>query len=93
MMDFVKNLSASESKYKYVGLPKETRSEFPTKDEIFKVKFQGRIYKMKVNNKNCIMLTQLYAKYQFKEDDELRIILNKEGIFEFVVNVSKTPNT
>ncbi len=93
MIDFVKNLSASESKYKYVGLPKETRSKFPAKDKIFKVKFQGRTYKIKVNNKNCIMLTQLYTKYQFKNDDELRIIINKEKVFEFIVNTSKTPDT
>ena len=93
MIDFIKNISASEAKYKYVGLSKEIRSEFPTKDKIFKVNFQGKIYKMKVNNKNCIMLTQLYIKYQFREDDELRIILNKERIYEFIVNPSKTPDT
>ena len=93
MINFVKNLSASEAKYKYVGLPKEIRSVFPAKDKIFKVKFQGKTYKMKVNNKNCIMLTQLYVKYQFKEDDELGIILDKKGIFEFTVDDSKSPDT
>lgn len=51
MTDFVKNLSASEAKYKYVGLPKVTREEFPEKDVTFKLKFKGKIYDMKVNNK------------------------------------------
>ena len=87
-MKFVKNLSASEAKYKYVGLPKTIREEFPPKDEIFKLKFKGKIYDMKVNNKDCIMLTQLYEKHQFVEDDEITIVEGKKGIFEFTVNSS-----
>ena len=87
-MEFVKNLSASEAKYKYVGLPKDTRDEFfPDKDVIFKVKFKGKTYDMRVNNKNCIMLTQLYEKHQFQENDELKIV-NKKDSFEFSVNSS-----
>ncbi len=86
VVNFVKSLSASEAKYKYVGLPKIIREEFPPKDEIFKVKFMGKIYNMRVNNKNCIMLTQLYEKHSFTEDDELKIITGKKGLFEFTVN-------
>ncbi|MBA4718567.1 MAG: hypothetical protein HRO68_07540 [Nitrosopumilus sp.] len=85
-MKFIKNLSTSESKYKYVGLPKTIRDEFPVKDEIFKLKFKGKIYDMKVNNKDCIMLTQLYEKHQFVEDDEITIVEDKRDIFEFTVN-------
>jgi len=40
---------------------------------------------MKVNNKDCIMLSQLYAVYQFQEDDEITITKNKQN-FELVVN-------
>ena len=86
MINLVKNLSASKAKYKYVGLPKSTRDEFPEKDKIFKVKFKGKTYDMKINNKDCIMLTQLYEKHQFTEYDELTIIQDKKGIFEFTVN-------
>lgn len=86
MINFVKSLSASEAKYKYVGLSKLIREEFPKKDKIFKVKFKGKLYDMKVNNKNCIMLTQLYEKHQFTENDELKIINAKKGIVEFTVN-------
>ena len=85
-VNFAKNLSASEAKYKYVGLPKTIREEFPEKDVTFKVKFKGKTYDMKVNNKDCIMLTQLYEKHQFLEDDEIRIVQGKQGIFEFTVN-------
>ena len=32
------------------------------------------------------MLTQLYEKHQFLEDDEIKIVQGKQGIFEFTVN-------
>ena len=84
-MEFEKQLSKSESKYKYVGLPKNIRDEnFPEKDELFDVKFQSKKYKMKVNNKNRIMLTQLYDAHAFEEGDILKIKSSKKG-FEFSV--------
>jgi len=84
-MKFSKILSPSEAKYKYFGLPKETRGEeFPEKDELFNVNFKGKNYKMKVNNKNSIMLTQLYHAHEFKEGETLTIKSAKKG-FEFSV--------
>lgn len=85
-MEFVKNLSPSEAKYKYIGLPKKTREEFPKKDKIFKLKFKNKIYDMKVNNKDSIMLTQLYHSYQFQEDDQVKIINKTHDLFELTVN-------
>jgi len=84
-MEFTKQLSASEAKYKYMGLTKKLREEFPEKDIPFKMKFKNKSYSMKVNNKNCIMLTQLYEIYQFKENDQIRLV-TKNGIdFELSV--------
>ncbi len=84
-MEFSKDLTPSEAKYKYLGLPKKIREEeFPEKDEIFDVKFKGKVYKMKVNNKDSIMLTQLYGAHEFKEDETLSIKSLKKG-FEFSV--------
>jgi len=83
-MEFSKDLSRSEAKYKYLGLPKKIREEFPEKDELFDVKFKGKIYKMKVNNKNSIMLTQLYGSHEFQEDETLTIKSSKKG-FDFSV--------
>ena len=84
-MEFVKQLSRSESKYKYVGLPKNICEEnFPEKDELFDVKFKSKTYKMKVNNKDCIMLTQLYDAHAFEEGETLKIKSSKKG-FEFSV--------
>ena len=84
-MEFEKQLSKSETKYKYVGLPKNIREEnFPEKDELFDVKFETKNYKMKVNNKDCIMLTQLYDTHTFEEGETLKIKSSKKG-FEFSV--------
>lgn len=84
-MEFVKELSKSEAKYKYVGLPKSIREEeFPDKDVLFDVKFEKKTYKMRVNNKNCIMLTSLYDAHEFQEGDTLTIKSGKKA-FEFSV--------
>lgn len=86
-MEFSKQLSRSEAKYKYIGLPKSIREELPEKDKIFKLKFKNKIYDMKINNKNCIMLTQLYSTYEFQENDSVKLISNGKS-FEFMVNES-----
>ena len=39
---FEKNLSPSEAKYKYVGLVKSVREEFPEKDQNFTLKFKNK---------------------------------------------------
>lgn len=83
-MEFEKSLSASEAKYKYVGLTKIIRTEFPEKDIPFDVKFKGKNYPMKVNNKDCIMLSQLYHVYQFQDGDTIKITMNKNN-FELIV--------
>lgn len=85
-MKFVKNLSPSEAKYKYLGLPKKVREELPEKDKIFKMKFKGKTFDLKVNNKDSIMLSELYHTYQFQENDEVKIIKKKDNLFELSVN-------
>jgi len=37
---------------------------------------------MKVNNKDCVMLSQLYPVYQFQEDDEIKITKINDNKFE-----------
>ena len=48
------------------------------------VKFKGKNYPMKVNNKDCIMLSQLYHVYQFQDGDTIKITMNKNN-FELTV--------
>ena len=85
-MEFTKNLSPSEAKYKYVCLTTKIQDKFPEKDKIFKLKFKGKNYDMKVNNRYCIMLSQLYSVYQFKDNDEITITKKDIKNFELVVN-------
>ena len=85
-MEFAKNLSPSEAKYKYLGLPKKIRAVFPPKDEIFQMKFKGKLYKMKVNNKDSIMITQLYGAHQFQASDLFKIVKNDLSDFLFENN-------
>lgn len=85
-MDFVKTLSSSEAKYKYLGLTKKAREEFPEKDEIFKLKFKNKTFDMKVNNKDCIMLSQLYHVHQFVDGDKVKITKRKDDLFELIVD-------
>ena len=84
-MEFEKSLSPSEAKYKYLGLTKKIRAEFPPKDEIFQVKFKVKSYKMKVNNKNSIMISQLYDAHQFRASDLFKIVKNDITSFSFSV--------
>ena len=84
-MEFEKSLSPSEAKYKYLGLTKKIRAEFPPKDEIFQVKFKTKSYKMKVNNKNSIMISQLYDAHQFRASDLFKIVKNDITDFSFSV--------
>ena len=83
-MDFVRKLSRSEAKYKYIQLPREFRETFPEKDVLFDAKFKDKTYKMKVNNSNSIMLTQLYVAHEFQEGDTLTIKSTKKG-YDFSV--------
>ena len=85
-MEFEKSISPSEAKYKYLGLPKKIRAEFPPKDEIFQVKFKAKSYKMKVNNKNSIMISQLYDAHQFQASDLVKIVKNDYTNFSFSVD-------
>ena len=48
---------------------------------------ESKNYKMKVNNKNCIMLTQLYGIHQFRESDLLKIV--KNDITDFLFSVER----
>jgi hypothetical protein len=84
-VEFSKRLSKSEAKYKYIGLPKKDRRQFPAKDQIFKIKFKNKEYDMKVNSKDCIMITQLYEAHQFQEGDQVKITKNNNS-FVLVLN-------
>ena len=82
-MNITKILTKSEAKWKLIRLSRIIlEAEFPKKNKIFDVEFKGKIYKLKLNNSNQIMISQLFEKYKFKEGDTLKIkSVNKR--FEF----------
>lgn len=71
-------LPASDARYKYVGLPKSARGEFPPKHKVFKLIFQGKNHDMTVSNKDCIILTQMHEKHWFVEGDEVTTMDGKK---------------
>jgi len=85
-VEFVKNLSRSEAKYKYFSLSIEAREEFPKTDKFFDLKFKNKIFTIWVNKKNCFMISKLYDDYTFQEGDEIQVIKDKKGNFELTVN-------
>jgi len=81
-MEYVKHLTTSEAKYKYLDLTKEAREEYPKTGELFDLKFKNKTYKVWVNNKDCFMISQLYKQYQFQEGDEIKVVKKNENTFE-----------
>lgn len=80
-MEFTKILSSSERRHRYWQLHKNDRNFFPEKFQSFKLKFKGKIYEMKVNNRDCIMTGQLYKNHQFVDGETIRITIDKEGFY------------
>jgi hypothetical protein len=76
MSEYTKILSRPEAKHRYWHIRKDDRNFFPESSEIFKLKFDGKIFHLKVNHKDDIMTGQLYERHRFKEGD--RIILKKK---------------
>jgi len=84
--EFTKILSRSEARHRYWQLHKAERDMFPEQFQIFKLKYSGKIFEMKVNNRDCIMTGQLYADGSFAEGGEITITKNKDGIFELIAS-------
>ena len=84
-MEYERTLSPSEAKYKYFSLTNKVRDIFPDKDVLFKAKFKGKTYDLKVNNKDCIMISALYHKYRFGEGDTVKFTKKNDGSFEVTV--------
>jgi hypothetical protein len=85
-MEFRRSLTLPEAKYRYLQLHKKEREVFPEKFVIFKIKFMGKVFEIKVNNRNCIMTGLFHYDYTFAEGDVITITKNKNGIYELIVN-------
>ncbi len=89
-MEYTRILRPSEAKYKYLPILKDQRDLFPPKDEIFKINFKGKSYRVKVNNKDWIMITRLYETHEFAEGDKIKLVSKKDGLFEMTVNTANS---
>ncbi len=79
MEAFTKTVTKTEAKYRYWQLHKDEQSFFPEKFKPFKIKFMGKIFEVKVNNRDCIMTGLFHYDYTFMEGDVIRITKNKNG--------------
>ncbi len=69
---YVKILNRAEAKHRYWYIKSEDRDFFPKAHEIFKLKFDGREYDLKVNHKGDVMTGQLYNACKFFEGNTLK---------------------
>jgi len=83
-----KTINRPEGRHRYWHIIKEDRDFFPPANKIFKLKFQEKVYDMKVNHKDDIMTGQLYEKYRFLEGD--RIIVTKKKDLSYVLEAPDT---
>ncbi len=86
--EYRKTINRPEGRHRYWHIIKEDRDFFPPTNKIFKLKFQEKVYDMKVNHKDDIMTGQLYEKYRFLEGD--KIIVTKKKDLSYVLEAPDT---
>lgn len=86
--EYSKTLKRHEARYRYWSILKADRDFFPDEGIEFKVEFGGKTWILKVNNKNDVMTSQFYEKYNFLEND--RIILTKKKANHYVLEAPDT---
>lgn len=87
-MEYQKALSRPEARHRYWHIHKDSRGFFPSTDKIFKLKFDGKVYSLKVNHKDDIMTGQIYERYHFQEGD--RIVVKKLGDLSYELDAPDT---
>jgi len=78
---FTKTLKKHESRYRYWSILVSERDFFPGKNTEFKVEFAGKIFDLKVSQKNVVMTSQFYEKYNFSEKDRIILTKKKENFY------------
>lgn len=88
MNEFQKILNRPEALHRYWYVPMSDREFFPDAHQVFKLKFDGKLYDLKVNHKGDIMTGELYERYRFLEGDT--IIVKKKDKDQFVLEAPDT---
>ena len=71
--EYSRRLKKPEARHRYWHILKAERDFFPDAHVIFKLKFHGKTYELKVNHKDDVMTGQLYQTHHFLEDDQITI--------------------
>ena len=79
--EYRKTLNRPEARHRYWHILKDDRDFFPEANEIFKLKFDNKLYDMKINHKDDIMTGQLHERYRFLEGDRITVTRKKNGTF------------
>jgi|GEM_PF-1484761 hypothetical protein len=81
MVAYSKVLSRPEARHRYWHIHKDQRGFFPESGKVFKLKFGGKTFELKVNHKDDVMTGQLYEKHRFLEGDRITVTIEKNGSF------------
>ncbi|WP_268544027.1 hypothetical protein [Candidatus Nitrosotenuis cloacae] len=81
MEKYQKNLSRPEARHRYWHIHKDNREFFPETGKIFSLKFDGKVFDLKVNHKDDVMTGQLYERHRFLEGDLIIVTKNKYGTY------------
>ncbi len=79
--EYTKNLNKPEARHRYWHILKSDRDFFPDAHKVFKLKFDGKVFDLKVNHKDDVMTGQLYARHRFMEGDKITVKRKKDGSF------------
>ena len=81
MNELQKILNKPEARHRYWHIVKSDREFFPDANQVFKLKFDGKLYDLKVNHKDDIMTGKLYERYRFLAGDRIIVKKKKDSLF------------
>ena len=88
MKEYSRPLKKPEARHRYWHIQKAERDFFPEAGEVFKLKFHGKTYELKVNHKDDVMTGKLYEIYRFLEGH--RITVTKKSKTSYVLEAPDT---
>jgi hypothetical protein len=86
--EYIKTLNKPEARHRYWHIQKAERDFFPEAHKVFKLKFDGKVFDLKVNHKEDVMTGKLYERYRFMEGD--RIIMKRKNDGSFLLDAPDT---
>jgi len=79
--EYTKTLNKPEARHRYWHILKDDRDFFPEAHKIFKLKFDGKVFDLKINHKDDVMTGKLYERYRFMEGDRITVKRKNDSSF------------